>query len=267
MKKVLLISTNMEKTPTAIFPLGLGYIQASLLAAGYEAGIMDLAHLTWEKSIFQEYMQQYNPDIIAIAVRNLDNCCMQRPRSFVGQVVQVIHWIRQCNPGMPIIMGGSGFSLLPEEWLATVGADYGIVGDGTDSMVQLVSKLEKQEDPGPIPGLIYAGNGGWIRNPPLLEKNLDKFPFPKRDGYIHPLAPETSVKHNIQTKRGCPFQCSYCSYSSLEGTGVRIRSPQNVIKEIRELTLYYKVTSFDFVDSLFNYPVGHAEEICKQIIK
>jgi radical SAM superfamily enzyme YgiQ (UPF0313 family) len=70
---------------------------------------------------------------------------------------------------------------------------------------------------------------------------------------------------NVQTKRGCPFQCIYCSYPIIEGRGLRLRDPGLVCDEIESL-LEQKIDTLFFVDNAFNHPVEHAQLICQEII-
>lgn len=135
MGRVLLISANTEKRPP-VFPLGLSYIHASLVASGWEAGMLDMTQLEYTREAVTNYLNAYAPDYIGLSIRNLDNCCMQYPRSFVDQVCLMVDWVREWNSRTGIILGGAGFSLLPRQWLQETGADYGIVGDGCDSIVE-----------------------------------------------------------------------------------------------------------------------------------
>ncbi len=69
----------------------------------------------------------------------------------------------------------------------------------------------------------------------------------------------------MQTKRGCPFKCIYCTYPVIEGKKVRLRNPEFVCDEVEDM-LQLGISNFFFVDNTFNYPVDHAESICKQLI-
>lgn len=71
----------------------------------------------------------------------------------------------------------------------------------------------------------------------------------------------------IQTKRGCRFNCIYCSYRNIEGDYIRLREPEAVVDEIEEIMEGSKVRDFEFVDAVFNFPESHAKEICRKIIK
>lgn len=265
MKKGLLISPNTETCPT-IFPIGLGYIRAGLLKNGFEVGILDFAHLPLQEEVLLSYLCEHNPEYIGISIRNLDNCCYMHPRSFIEPVKELVGWIKAWNPTVPVILGGSGFSLLPEVWLRITKADYGIHGDGIESFPRLLNCIQNKKEPDNVPGVIYAKNSSWIRCDAEQIERLNKLPFPSRDGFLHFLKDNQNVRHNIQTKRGCSFKCSYCAYPILEGKKLRLRSPSNVVDEICELLERYHINEFDFVDNVFNNPSEHAVEICHELI-
>lgn len=104
MGRVLLISANTEKRPP-VFPLGLSYIHASLVASGYEAGMLDMTQLDYTREAVTSYLDAYAPDYIGVSIRNLDNCCMQYPRSFVEQVCILVDWVRQWSHAAIVILG------------------------------------------------------------------------------------------------------------------------------------------------------------------
>ena len=68
---------------------------------------------------------------------------------------------------------------------------------------------------------------------------------------------------NLQTKRGCPFSCIYCTYPLLEGRSMRLRPISDIIAEIRSLVNDFGVSYLYFVDDIFNYPPDFATELCR----
>jgi radical SAM superfamily enzyme YgiQ (UPF0313 family) len=270
MKRVALISVNMEKRPYAVFPLGISYIRAALEEVGYECVILDFSHLEFSQAQLHAKLTAFDPAVIGISIRNLDNCCMARPRSFVPYVKQCVQWLREWNPYVPVILGGSAFSLLPSPWMEATGADYGIVGDGSQSMVLLTDAIlmdNAVDTPHTvIPRIIYSHTSIPLGSSRAGQPK-DKWQLiPRRDGFMHELNPSVVTRHNLQSKTGCGFKCIYCAYPALEGSQVRMRQPSEVIEEIKQLMERDNIKQFDFVDNVFNFPVHHAEEICRTII-
>jgi radical SAM superfamily enzyme YgiQ (UPF0313 family) len=72
---------------------------------------------------------------------------------------------------------------------------------------------------------------------------------------------------NIQTKRGCLFDCIYCTYPQIEGHAVRVRPPEEVVAELAQIQQDFGVDTFCFVDNVFNFPLEHASAICEGIIR
>jgi radical SAM superfamily enzyme YgiQ (UPF0313 family) len=72
---------------------------------------------------------------------------------------------------------------------------------------------------------------------------------------------------NIQTKRGCPFKCKYCTYPLLEGSTFRLRDVSEFLDELEEVVRKDKIRSFFIVDSIFNAPPDHAHQICEGILR
>ncbi|MCA1797186.1 MAG: radical SAM protein, partial [Geobacteraceae bacterium] len=95
----------------------------------------------------------------------------------------------------------------------------------------------------------------------------DKFATPLFEADMVEYYLQHSGMVNLQTKRGCPYRCSYCSYPHLEGRTFRIRSPQLVVAELERLRHEHGVERVFFTDSVFNDPQGHYLELCEEIIR
>ena len=107
--------------------------------------------------------------------------------------------------------------------------------------------------------------------PPSQEFALEKNYLPPNRSLLDP-APYLDLNSyvpvmGIETKRGCPFRCSYCVYPNLEGKKVRCRPPKEVVDEMEVLHKEFGVERFHFNDSVVNIPPGHLEEICKIILQ
>jgi len=111
-------------------------------------------------------------------------------------------------------------------------------------------------------------NGTVVFTPPGEDADLDSLPRPSLHRWID-LA--RYQRHGatipIQTKRGCVYKCVYCTYRNVEGWGYRTRDPELVTDEIEELKIQARIRHFDFVDSTFNSPPGHALQVCEAITR
>ena len=256
--RVLLISPNVETLPDPVFPLGLAYIAASLEQhqTGYQ--ILDLCFASDYDAAIRSAISSFQPDVIGLSFRNVDNVSYPNYVSYLPFYRQVLNTIRK-HTRASIVVGGSGFSLMPEEILRYLKADFGIAGEAERSFVTLIDELEGKKDHHQAPkhGILDYQRG--------VMTNLDDIPIPDRSGFDNEAYLKWGGMGNVQTKRGCPFQCIYCSYPIIEGRGLRLRDPGLVCDEIESL-LEQKIDTLFFVDNAFNHPVEHAQLICQEII-
>jgi radical SAM superfamily enzyme YgiQ (UPF0313 family) len=141
--------------------------------------------------------------------------------------------------GLPVVMGGPHVTFLPEEALEH--ADYVISGEGELPFPILVETLNKGGSLHNVPGLAWKKNGKVYKNPlhpPVCD--LDTLPIPDFS-LLH--GKESGLKSGfslfrkkipVQTSRGCPFNCNFCSVTKMFGKKFRYRSADNIIKEIRQ---------------------------------
>jgi anaerobic magnesium-protoporphyrin IX monomethyl ester cyclase len=144
---------------------------------------------------------------------------------------------------------------------------YGIVGEAEESLPALLSSID---NPSSLKGLCRR-NGEEI----VIARASQEFDMAR---YISPvrnlLDPRRYLSVNsyvpaigIESKRGCPFTCSYCVYPALQGKKLRCRIPSSVAEEIEILHKDYGIENFHFTDPVLNIPDGHLEAICDEIIR
>jgi len=256
--KVLLISVNRERDPYPVFPIGLAYLAGSLSLAGHSLSVLDLCFEADPVASLEYSLAEFQPDVTVISLRNLDNVTWPGSSSYLDGLQAIV---AQCSGRSITIVGGSGFSLMPVRILAYVGADYGVAGEGEELLPRLLDVLKSGGDAGGLPGVILPGRPEFL--PPVLvaapgtpERSLFDVARYHREGGMA----------NVQTKRGCPFGCVYCTYPILEGRGMRLRPVADIIAEIRSLVDNYGVDYIYFVDDIFNYPPEFAGKLCRAMI-
>jgi radical SAM superfamily enzyme YgiQ (UPF0313 family) len=146
-------------------------------------------------------------------------------------------------------------------------ADVGVVGEGELAFPWV---LEQLAGGGPLRSnadyRCEAVNGGTCVTPLARIKQLDATGVPLRASFDHQRYYERGGALNIQTKRGCVFECVFCSYPLIEGAKVRVRTPKVVVDEIEAAREAHGVRHWFFVDNIFNLPIRHAKEICEEIV-
>ncbi|MCP5004741.1 MAG: lipid biosynthesis B12-binding/radical SAM protein [Planctomycetes bacterium] len=234
-----MISSNVANTPYTIYPLGMSMIASALKNEGIDVEQRD--YLKSEKSldILKEELKKIDPGVVGISIRNIDNVNLMNEQRYIDAVTAIVAMIRE-NSKAIIILGGSGFSIMPEVILEKSGADYGIVGEGEE----LIFKFVKDAEQGIFPEdkcirSQAAMSGGSIPNA-LYDAELMKY-------YL-----QNGNVASVQTKRGCPHKCVYCSYPMLEGAKLRVRDPKAVVDDIQILRDKHGAKFIFFTDSVFN---------------
>ncbi len=250
--------------PYPVPPLGLCLL-ASSLESDYEVKIYD--GVFDEGRSLVDVVKEFNPDYIGFSIRNVDDIVADRKVFYIDRIISdFINPVRNCT-NVPLIIGGSGFSMFPEELMEMTGVDYGIAGEGEKLMMALIYSLNQGVQPPTSPQILVKGqkNPGISTSVSFLElsgmklseidRHIDFTPYKQRGAY------------SIQTKRGCSHGCIYCTYPVVEGSCFRMRDPYEIACEIEAAAKRLGDVMFEFVDSTFNDPKGHAEAICREIIK
>jgi radical SAM superfamily enzyme YgiQ (UPF0313 family) len=266
--RVLLVSTNRERQPYPVVPNGLACVASALEAAGHDVRFVDLCFARDAARTAADAAREFRPDVIGVSVRNIDNSDAIALRHYTPEARGIMHALRTVAPGAKIIAGGAAFGVAPEALFRDLGVDYAVAGDGERASVALINALCAGAEIEAMPGLVRDRNGTVTFTPPGEDADLDSLPRPALHRWID-LA--RYQRHGatipIQTKRGCVYKCVYCTYRNVEGWGYRTRDPESVADEIEELKIRAGVHHFDFVDSTFNSPPGHALQVCEAITR
>jgi radical SAM superfamily enzyme YgiQ (UPF0313 family) len=259
--RVLLISANTEKINMPTLPLGLASVATTTRKAGHDVAMADLMVEKDMRSVLKEAIEGFRPEIIGISVRNIDDQNMENPRFLLDPVKEIVSGCQSLSEAT-IVLGGAGYSIFPESALSFLGADMGIQGEGEVVFPDLIERLERGASLSGLPGLYLPGHGLQCKR--MFAKNLDTLPLPDTDLLSLPSQKE-ELWMPVQTRRGCPLNCSYCSTGTIEGRVLRRHSPEAIVQWIarwREAGVH----QFYFVDNTFNLPPSHAKEICRKLI-
>jgi len=241
-------------------PLGLGCVASALRRAGHAVQMLDLMEVEEASSALAEAVHRFTPEVIGISIRNIDDQTMGSTRFFVTETNQIIGRLRSLSSA-PLVLGGAGYSIFPEAVLNCTQADMGICGEGEEPLRMLLERLETKQPLLEVPGLCIRGRGLQNR---IFVKDLDRLPLPDTDLIGLPTGDDAVLP--VQTRRGCPMACSYCSTASIEGTMIRKRSPKKVVEWISRWT-GEGVHQLYFVDNTFNLPVSYARDLCRELTR
>ena len=266
--RVLLVSANRERQPYPVVPNGLACIASALDAAGHNVRFVDLCFESDPIAAVSRAAKEMAPDVVGVSVRNIDNSDAIALRHYTPEAKAVFGALRLAVPHAKVIAGGAAFGVAPEALFRNFGVDYAVAGDGERASVTLVDALARGDDAGSIAGVVRSVNGTVHFTPPGEDADLDSLPSPALHRWIDLRRYERNgATIPIQTKRGCVYKCVYCTYRNVEGWGYRTRDPELVADEIEQLRTEAEVRHFDFVDSTFNSPPGHALDVCEAIIR
>jgi radical SAM superfamily enzyme YgiQ (UPF0313 family) len=267
--RILLIATNqadryMDRMVVRPVPVGLAYVAASIDTTRHALQVLDGMFSTDVGQDATGTVQRFQPEVIGLSLRNLDNQSYLNPVWHLPAVRALIAQLRSvCSA--TIVCGGPAFSILPAACFAYLAPDLGLAGDATTSFAQLVDCLADGAPCIDLPGLVSREHGQTIvreahfsesfQTPPRLDlldlQRYDKAGF--GIGVVTKLAPYY--------------------YTTMDGTGQtdathwRIRPAAAVVEEVRRLQRDYGIRKVFFIDSGFNLPLPQAKELCQTMLQ
>ena len=203
-----------------IEPLGLEYIAAALERQGHRATVADLRY---SRSV-DRLLRATRPAVVGIA-------CMHALET--DDVLDLANRVRRASPDAFIVVGGHSAAAFPSPFF-TGSIDAICVDDGELVVPALATALDRRRSPSGVPGLLLRRRDGRFdkTEPPERTFALDEVPAPLRrdvDAWRRRYACLLfRPVWLIETARGCPFRCSFCSVWPLHDRGVRLRSIQSV---------------------------------------
>lgn len=245
-----------------VYPLGMAMVHAALVDAGHEVLSIDTIGLGAGLGSLGRLIEDFDPDLVGVSVRNIDDQNMADPHFFLDEPLELIKEVGD-STAAPILLGGPGYSIFPMACLEYLGADYGIQGEGEESVRMLIRALPHPERVKDIPGL-YSRESGLHTEREFIG-DPDRYPLPGPQAIYPPIDPDDEFWAPIQTRRGCPMKCSYCSTPAIEGCSHRRRDLDTVIRCLKEW-VNQGFSNFFFVDNTFNLPKFYAKKLCEKII-
>ncbi|MBM3255168.1 MAG: radical SAM protein [Candidatus Omnitrophica bacterium] len=243
-------------------PLGLAYIAAVLEQSGYEVQVIDAKAERLSNNEVIKRLLDFKPRIVGLTSSTPDICAA------ISLAKQI-----KAQDGPILFIGGTHVSALPEETMQEACFDYGIVGEGERTVVELADAISKgdRENIRHIKGLVLRDGPKIVCTPPReYIDDLDTLPFPAR--HLFPALSKYTYLYykslplaTIITSRGCPYQCTFCD-RAVFGNRVRMRSINNILDEIEMLVKDYGVREINIVDDLFTLSRQRIEEFCQGLL-
>ncbi|MDD5218589.1 MAG: radical SAM protein [Candidatus Omnitrophica bacterium] len=262
-KPPIIFSRNTYSAPLTM-PLGLAYLAAVLLKAGYKVKMLDCPGLDVDNIQLtadgrfkvqgideDESIERIDSrtDIIGITImfsQEWPHC-----RDYINK-------IRRAFPHAKIIVGGEHPTAMPEYTLRDCSAiDYLVTGEGELTLLELVHGLRAGKNTDGISGIAYRKRGQYCYNrlSPRLS-DIKKMPWPAWDlidveVYFRPNF-TMGIGHGrnmaMLATRGCPYQCTFCSNPSMWTTRYVMRPVKDVVDEIEYNIAKFGANNIDFYD-------------------
>jgi radical SAM superfamily enzyme YgiQ (UPF0313 family) len=252
------------------------YLAAACKAAGHEVAGLNLcsewchgsAPLHLEKAL-RHAIEAGQPQAIGLSGLSADYLFVRDALSF----------IRQFAPHTPIILGGGILSYDPDFIFNTLQPDFGVIGDGEETLILLLEALQGKAELAAVPNLVYRKDGTQRRTArKQMSANLDALPFPDYapfDFQTH-LRMANQTDHHFYTHtrqqprilpvsmgRSCPFKCTFCCH--LGGETYRQRSVEGALREIAHFYEMYQFNILFIYDELFSMNSARVEAFCDGI--
>ncbi len=272
--RVMLIATNrhhrlMSRMEARPLPIGLAYIAGHLDPTRHILKVLDLMFSTDYLAEVERTVKEFQPDLIGLSIRNLDNQSYLDSQWALPITREVIQGIRAITQA-PIVCGGPAFSILPRECFGFLEPDLGIAGDAGETFAHLADRLNEGESISSfrrnLPGLVYREGKEIIvqeqkassafHEPPRLEE-LDMAKYEQAGFGI-----------GILTKLGDFYYPTSAGRKETESAAWRVIRPiEEVVQEVKDMKRRFGLRKVFFIDNGFNIPLAHAKSLCQSLIE
>lgn len=259
---ILIVITNRYRNPVPVMPAGACLVADAVEKAGYRVRVLDLMFERDPLAALETELEVFDPDIVGLSVRNIDNNDMQNPVAFFKELKPLVDSIRNRTQAI-LVLGGSAIAVMPEELLHYTGADWAVLGDGEVVFPELLNALSQGRMPDRVPGIAWLEDNVFKKNSGAAARFPGGCLVPDFHRWINVHAYVSRMSTiPVQTKLGCHFKCVYCTYRKIEGHNYRLSASESVVDTIKHLAAL-GLRDIEFVDNVFNSPYDHALAVCE----
>lgn len=271
-KKILLISTSAEKNPLininrelipatadgVHYPLGLAYLYSVLEKTGHEIQLLFLTKHDEEDCYnkIKDALEKFSPEIVGFQMLTFNRVSAYR----------MIEYIHEKYPHIHQIIGGIHVAAMYQQIIEKYPYVVAVLAEGEAVLPELISELAKlNPNLNSVDGIAFSENGTVTETKQRkLIENLDDIPFPKHELFFK----GKRKLGSIITTRGCPFNCSFCCLNSVSRNRVRMRTVNNIIKEIEwMIDKFPQMDTIWIQDDTFFVDNQRVIDFCDEIIK
>jgi anaerobic magnesium-protoporphyrin IX monomethyl ester cyclase len=251
-------------------PIGTLYAAALMRENGCNVSFFDTMFAHAPEDIIPS-LEKNNPDLFVLyddGFNYLTKMCLTNMRDAAFKMIKLAK-----ENGCTVIVSSSNSTDHYEQYL-NEGADFILLGEAEQTILELIAALEQQQNNFlSIPGLAYKQDNAVIKTVKRnVLKDLDRLSFPAWDLVDIDIYRKTWLKHkgyfslNMATTRGCPFKCNWCA-KPIYGNRYNSRSPQNVVAELKMLKEQFHFDHIWFCDDIFGLKPGWVNEFADLVEK
>ena len=241
-------------------PLGLLCCAAALEHAGYRVTIIDQSvEPHWKQKLFSALVD--NPLCFGVT-------CMTGPQ--IRYTLSVCKLVKDKYQHMPIILGGVHASLLPEQTLENSLIDIVVVGEGEDTLPELIEAIRTNSPLKQVRGIAFKEDGQYIFTGLRPFVDLDaQPPLP-----LHLVDVNRYREHmlgidhaHLHCSRGCTLECAFCWDPIIHKRHFRKIAPSRVLENMQRFAREYGIQGFLFHDDNFFLDLAWAREVMERIVR
>ena len=244
-------------------PLGLAYLGAAVQEKGGQVKVVDMETEGVNIHDLLPIISEFDPDLIGITATTP---VYTNTKALAAE-------IKQARPHTPLVLGGVHSTVVGREALEECEYfDFQVVGEGEETIQEVMEALEQGRSLAGILGVIYRDNGAIVENPRRpLEMTADHLPVPDRnllptDKYVHSLPGKGFIRYaTLFTSRGCPFHCIFCSQHTMHGRKMRWHSLERVMVELDQIVNQLGVEHIIIMDETLTLDRERTLELCRRI--
>jgi len=257
---LLLLPPLANKAMTPSPPVGLAYLAAVLKSKSIQVSTITPSSDNLELEQTVQNIIDKKPDVLAITVST----------PAFNNTVTIAKRVKKSLYDVKIISGGPHATLFPADMIHN-GIDIVVRGEGEQTIADLIRYFEGKTNIASIDGISYKHNGQIVNNKQrALIKDLDNIPFPAWEFFpikkYESLFKKSKISLPVLTSRGCPGRCTFC-YKGIFGSRLRVRSPENVLKEVVYLKDSFQIEEFSIIDDCFTIIPRRTIEFCNLMLK
>lgn len=250
------------------FPLGITYISSSLKSSNYNVTTINLNHRDGEVfDIIKKEIEDNKIDVVATGGLSFQYSTVRR----------VVEAAKRVNNKITTIVGGGIITGDPEPAMKALEyADFGVIGEGENTINELCFALENAGKLSDVDGIIYKEGDTYVITKPRKEMdNIDFISWPDYQGfeiekYLCSTPPSISGLNKQNTvfmlaSRSCPYNCTFCFHTT--GKKYRQRSLDGFFKELDYMVSQYNIEFICLADELFARNINRVKEFCERIKK